>query len=399
MKVFIAATPAENPLVSRFTEKLLAIKDLPAGQREKLAGQAETLVNNEIYPAWREAIGALEAQRAAATDDAGLWRLKGGKAAYEYWVRRHTTTAMTPDQIHEIGLKQVAAIDVKIDALLTKLGRTQGSVKDRVAALKNDLAYANPTSEEARVLIMKDADVILRDAERRAVPLFAKTPKAPVTARPFPKFLEANAMANYTAPDSAGSRPGVVQIPLRMTFMTKFGLRTLVYHEGVPGHHFDIAQQVENKDWPTFIQIRAFGGSAARSEGWGLYAERLAVESGWYGDDIEGMIGQLDWEQFRARRLVVDTGLHAKHWTRQQAIDYGIEPSEVERYVVYPGQALAYMVGQMKILELRDKASKALGNRFSLKDFHAMVIDTGTVPLEILERQTDSFIAQAAAKR
>src|SRR5262249_55706353 len=160
--------------------------------------------------------------------------------------------------------------------------------------------------------------------------------------------------------------------PRRVSEMTKFGLRTTVYHETVPGHHFDNALRVENKDLPPFLQLRTFGQIPARGEGWGLYAEHLAAESGWYGNDLEGLLGQLYWEEFRARRMVVDTGLHAKHWTRQQAIDYGIEASEVERYVVYPGQAPSYMIGELKILELREKAKRTLGDKFSLKDFHNM---------------------------
>jgi uncharacterized protein (DUF885 family) len=174
--------------------------------------------------------------------------------------------------------------------------------------------------------------------------------------------------------------------------MTRFGLRSLVYHETVPGHHFQIALQVENTDLPRFRQIGAFGGISALVEGWGLYAERLASESGWYEGDLEGLLGQLDASLFRARRLVVDTGLHAKHWTRQQAIDYGIEASEVERYVVMPGQACSYMIGQLKIVELREKARQALGDKFSLKDFHNFILHTGTVPLEILERQVEAYI-------
>jgi uncharacterized protein (DUF885 family) len=168
--------------------------------------------------------------------------------------------------------------------------------------------------------------------------------------------------------------------------MTKFGLRSTVYHETVPGHHFQLALELEDSSLPRFRQLRVFGTISALTEGWALYAERIAAESGWYDGDPEGLLGQLNFELFRARRLVVDTGLHAKHWTRQQAIDYGIEPSEVERYVVYPGQACSYMIGELKIIELRDKAKKALGDQFSLQQFHDTVFDTGTVPLDTLER-------------
>jgi uncharacterized protein (DUF885 family) len=223
--------------------------------------------------------------------------------------------------------------------------------------------------------------------------LFDKTPRAPVEARPFPKFRESNAAANYTVPARDGSRPGIFQIPLRPSYLTKFGTRSLVYHETVPGHHFQLALELENDANPRFRQIRAFGGISALSEGWALYAERLAAETGWYEGDPEGLLGQMNDALFRARRLVVDTGLHTKGWTRQQAIDYGIEASEVERYVVNPGQACAYMIGQLKLVELRGKARDALGAKFSDKAFHNAVLGMGTAPLTMIEEQVDRYIA------
>jgi uncharacterized protein (DUF885 family) len=213
-----------------------------------------------------------------------------------------------------------------------------------------------------------------------------------VIAQPYPRFRENNAAASYNAPPLDGARPGTFQMPLRPSEMTKFGLRSLVYHETVPGHHFHIALAQEDPAIPKFRQIRAFGGISAITEGWALYAERLAAESGWYDNDLEGLLGQLDAALFRARRLVVDTGLHTKGWTRQQAIDYGIEASEIERYVVNPGQATAYMIGQLKIVELREKARMALGPRFSLQAFHNVVLGAGTVPLHILESLVDRHI-------
>jgi uncharacterized protein (DUF885 family) len=172
-------------------------------------------------------------------------------------------------------------------------------------------------------------------------------------------------------------------------------MRTLVYHEAVPGHHFQLAIQNEMTDLPRFRSSRLFGGISAHSEGWALYAEQLAAENHWYDGDPVGLLGQLDDELFRARRLVVDTGLHAMHWTRQQAIDYGIKASEVERYVVWPGQACSYKIGMLKILELRTKAQRELGDKFSIKEFHNVVLRTGTVPLAVLEAVIDDFIAAA----
>lgn len=390
MRQFIGPAPRENPFVSTFGQRIAAIKSIPDAKREQFGSEAEKIVRDQIYPEWREGIALLEPLIARVNDDAGLWRLKGGSQAYAYNLMRFTSTNLTADQIHQIGLQQVEHIEREMDTILRKLGRTQGSVKERVAKLKDDQSY--PLTEDGRKRIMADVEQILRDAERRSKLLFDKTPKAPVVAQPFPRFREANAAASYTAPAPDGSRPGTFQIPLRPERMTKFGLRTLVYHETVPGHHFQIALEMENSALPRFRQIRAFGGISALGEGWGLYAERLAAESGWYENDLEGLLGQLDAELFRARRLVVDTGIHAKRWTRQQAIDYGIEASEVERYVVNPGQACAYMLGQLKIIELREMAKKALGDRFSLKEFHNAVLNAGTVPLDLLERQIDLFV-------
>jgi Bacterial protein of unknown function (DUF885) len=269
--------------------------------------------------------------------------------AYETAIRycfgvstRRRKTAVPYLQWTPLPSGRVESIEGEMDQLLRRLGRAQGPVKNRVEKLGQDLTYANPASDESRAQIMGDIEIILRDAERRAALLFDKTPKTPVIAQPYPRFREANTAASYSIPPADGSRPGIFQFPLRIEMMTKFGLRSIVYHETVPSHHFDAAQQVENKGLPAFRQLGAFtalistgsgrpGSIPARGEGWGLYAEHLAAEAGWYDNDLEGLLGQLDFELFRARRLVVDTGLHAKHWTRQQAIDYGIEAAEVER--------------------------------------------------------------------
>ena len=396
MQQFVATPAAQNPFVTAFADRMAAAKDIPEAKREELRAAAERIAAAQVYPAWRNAIATLEPLAGRATDDAGLWRFRGGAEAYAYNLRRFTTTNLSANEIHQIGLREVARIEKEMDAILRRLGRTDGSVSDRIGQLEKELAY--PATEEGRTLIMADVERIMRDGERRAAEQFDRVPRAPVIARAYPRFREATAAASYSAPARDGSRPGTFQIPLRPSYMTKFGLRTLVYHETVPGHHFQIALDLENEANPRFRQIRALGGISALSEGWGLYAERLAAESGWYESDLEGQLGQLDAALFRARRLVVDTGLHAKRWTRQQAIDYGIEASEIDRYVVYPGQACAYMLGQLKIVELRDKAQRALGSRFSPKAFHNEVLMTGTVPLPILERQVDAYIRSVAGK-
>jgi uncharacterized protein (DUF885 family) len=391
MQSFAEMAPAQNPFVTVFADRVATIESLPAAKRERLRVEAEKVVASQIYPSWKRALAVLQAQAGRSTDDAGLWRLPGGPDAYAYFLGYFTTTRLTPNEIHEIGLMQVNRIEIEMDRLFRQIGRPDGSVKDRIEKLALDLQYPNPRSDQSREQIMRDIVGIIRDAERRAALLFDKRPVSPVVARPFPTFREANAAANYNPPAPDGSRPGTFQYPRRIENMTKFGLRSTVYHETVPGHHFHIALQVENKDLERFLQLRTFGGISAITEGWALYAERLAAESGWYGDDGEGLLGQLDAELFRARRLVVDTGMHSKKWTRQQSIDYGIEASEVERYVVYPGQACSYMMGQLKIIELREKAKQALGDRFSLRNYHNVVLTTGVVPLDILARAVEGY--------
>jgi uncharacterized protein (DUF885 family) len=398
MQEFSDVPPAQNPLVTAFTQRLGAANSVSAEKLEAMRAEAEKILAEQVYPAWKDGIATLKPLVDHATDDAGLWRFKGGSDAYAFYLARYTTTKLTPTEIHQIGLKQVTEIEAQMDALLRRLGRTEGSVKERIAKLQADLEYPNPTSEESRAAIMRNIDGILADALKRSALLFDKTPKSAVIAQPYPRFREANAAASYTPAPLDGSRPGTFQFPLRPERMTKFGLRSLVYHETVPGHHFQIALELENQSLPRFRQVRALGGISALGEGWALYAERLAAESGWYESDPEGQLGELNDQLFRARRLVVDTGLHAQHWTRQQAIDYGIEPSEVERYVMYPGQACSYMIGELKIVELREKTRKALGDHFSLQRFHDVVLNTGTVPLDLLEQQVDAYIRASGGR-
>jgi len=398
MRTFRDVAPDQNPLVTVLAQKMGAIEGMAPEQRTKLQAEATKLVGAQVYPAWDRAIKLLESLQPKATDDAGLWRFKGGDAAYKFFLSRFTTTTLTPEEIHQIGLKQVASIEGQMDTILKQLGRTEGPVRERIEKLRNDLRYPDPASDASRAAIMKDTNAFIEDALKRSQSLFDLQPKTKVIAQPFPRFREASAAANYNRAPLDGSRPAIFQIPLRDQRMTKFGLRSLVYHETVPGHHFQIALEQENTSLPRFRQARVLGGISALSEGWALYAEKLVAENGWYEGDPEGLLGMLDAQLFRARRLVVDTGLHAKHWTRQQAIDYGIEASEVERYVVNPGQACAYMIGQLKLLELRDKARNTLGPKFTPQAFHNVVLKTGTAPLDMVAGEVDRYIRTASGK-
>jgi uncharacterized protein (DUF885 family) len=232
---------------------------------------------------------------------------------------------------------------------------------------------------------------------KRAEPLFDLRPVAPCIVKRVPVFTEKNSSAHYTVPAKDGTRPGTFWAPLPGPVFRILYMRTLTYHEAIPGHHFQLALQQEMADLPRFRRDGVFGFISAHGEGWALYAEQLASEFGWYEGDPKGLIGQLEAELFRARRLVVDTGLHAMGWTRQQAIDYGLLASEVERYVAMPGQACSYKIGMLRILELREKARQALGDRFELKKFHNAVLRAGNVPLAVLENVVDDYITATLA--
>jgi uncharacterized protein (DUF885 family) len=396
MRSFAGMAPAQNPFVALYADKLATIKELDEPRRQRLRADAESLVKEQVYPAWGRAVALLESQQAKATEDAGLWRHKGGHAAYAYFLGNFTTTKLTAAQIHKIGRDEVARIEGLMDGLFRKLGRASGTVEQRIAQLKLDMQYPDPTSEASRAKIMADIQGILADALVRSKSLFDIQPKAPVVAVPTPTFREANAAANYNAPAPDGSRPGTFQYPRRVSNMTRFGLRSIVYHETVPGHHFQLALQQENESLPRFWKQRLFGGLSVATEGWALYAERLATEAGWYEGDIEGQLGQLDYELFRARRLVVDTGLHAMKWTRQQGIDYGIEASEVERYTVYPGQACSYMIGELNYVAMREEAKRTMGPRFTLNGFHDFVLQMGILPLDMQKQQLRAWAGARA---
>ena len=388
---FLADEPAKNVLVASLDERAAKVKDLSADDRAMFVAAAGKSTAESIIPAFRRARALLESQLPRATDEAGIWRLPGGDLAYANSLHRLTTTDMTAEQIHALGLKEVARIETEMDALLRPLGYTDGPIKERME--KMEAGLQPPAEPDPRPALLARYEEILRDAEKRAALIFDLRPQAPVVVKREPLFTEKSAAAHYTFPARDGSRPGIFWAPLPGPKFEIPEMRTLVYHEAVPGHHFQIALQNEMTSLPRFRRDRVFGFLSAHAEGWALYAEQLAAEQGWYDGDPTGHLGQLQDELFRARRLVVDTGLHTMHWTRQQAIDYGIKASEVERYVVWPGQACAYKVGMLKILELRAKAKRALNDKFSLKEFHNTVLRAGNVPLAVLEQVIDDYIA------
>jgi uncharacterized protein (DUF885 family) len=390
---FLEGGPAHNVLVTSFEERVGKVDELTAANRKALVAAAEKLVREEISPAFERARAMLLDQLPQTNSDAGLWRLPHGAEAYKYKLGYYTTVTLDSREIHQIGLFEVARIEEEMDALLRQLGYHDGGVQDRFKRLNADCQP--PSEPDPRPGLLARYEEILSDSLKRSQSLFDLQPKAACVVKREPPFTERTAAAHYSPPARDGSRPGVFWAPLPGPEFRVLNMRTLTYHEAIPGHHFQNALLQELAELPRFRQDAVFGRNSAYGEGWALYAEQLAVESGWYGDDLQGRIGQLEAELFRARRLVADTGLHMMQWTRQQAIDYGIPAVEVERYVVMPGQACSYKIGQLKIIELRQRAKQELGDRFDIRKFHNTLLQAGIVPLPVLESIVDEWIVAA----
>jgi uncharacterized protein (DUF885 family) len=348
-------------------------------------------VEEKILPAYGRTKSFLAEIHPKTTDEAGISRLPNGDAAYRSALASFTSTKLSPAEIHAIGLREVARIESTMDKHLRSLGFTEGSIETRMRAL--DKTFQLPAEPDPRPEILKRYNAMIRDAEKRSASLFNLMPRAPVEVRREPPLTEGSAAAHYSVPAPDGSKPGIFWVPMRGPTFDMIRMRSLSYHEAVPGHHFQLAIMQELEGLPKFRTQRIFGGGSAHSEGWALYTERLAVEQGWYEGDVPGLLGALGSELFRARRLVVDTGLHTKGWRRQQAIDYGIGAQEVERYVAWPGQATSYMMGMLRILELRDKAKAALGDQFNLPGFHDVILRAGSVPMDVMAQNIDTWIA------
>ncbi len=402
MTAFIGQPANENPLYTVFKDKLTKLEKVSARDRENLLAAAKTEITRTVYPAYQKFIAYFSALEQKATTDDGVWKLPEGGAYYANCLRSNTTTGYTPEQVHEIGLKEVRRIEGEMMAILEKLGyKDVENAPKNLAEFGKEERFLYPNTDEGRLAGLAEYQRILDEMNAGLDPYFAVRPKAALKVERVPEFREkASAGAYYQPGDLSGRRPGVFYANLRdMKEVHKFGMKTLAYHEGIPGHHFQLAIAQELKGVPFFRRMVPF---TAYVEGWALYAEKLAREIGFYKDDPYGELGCLDSELFRAVRLVVDTGIHHKKWTREQAIEY-MEAhtasahesivSEIERYIVMPGQACAYKIGEIKMVELRDKAKKALGDKFDLRKFHDVVLKSGSMPLNILERVVDAYIA------
>lgn len=388
---FLKPSAAENVFVTSLTERSAGLKDLTPEARSAAIARATSIVETKVRPAYARVQAFMAEIHPVTTDMAGISRLPNGAAAYARALENFTSTKLSADQIHTIGLREVARIEAEMDKHLRSLGLSEGGIEARMKQL--DARFQPKGEGDPRPGIIASYNEMVRDAERRSAPLFNLKPRAPVDVRRVPPMTEPSAAAHYSMPAPDGTRPGIFWVPLVGPTFPMIRMRSLSYHEAVPGHHFQLAIQQEMKDLPKFRSQRIFSGGSAHSEGWALYTERLAVEQGWYEGDVPGLLGALGSELFRARRLVADTGLHTKNWTRQQAIDYGMGVQETERYIVWPGQANAYMIGMLRILELRQKAHTELGDKFSLPAFHDLVLGAGSVPLDVLGNLVDNWIA------
>ena len=388
--------PARHPLVLALAAKA---REAGLAQVDDLAKRAAALVADGVLPANARLAAKLQSLRAGASDEPGIWRLPQGDALYQAMILHMTDTTLSPRQIHDLGLSEVARILGEMDAILRAEGYTEGSVGQRMATLTGDgrFRYSNDAAGKARLLA--DANAQLAEIAPLLPQWFGTLPPQQVVVRAVPEQAEGSSSGGfYDAPALDGSRPGTYWINLRDTAtLPSFKLKTLTYHEANPGHHLQAAfgMGVGTPVIATALYSNAFG------EGWGLYAEALAKEMGLYAKDPYGDLGRLQDELWRAVRLVVDTGMHSLRWSRKQAIDYaiataGVHPleaeAEVDRYAVWPGQALGYKVGMLEIQRLRRVAQEALGERFDVRAFHVEVLKDGAVPLQVLESKVQRWI-------
>jgi len=402
MNKFVEQPIEENILYTSLDKKISEAEGISEQERNRLLAGAKANIKSYVHPAYRLFIDYFTGLAGKAGTDDGFWRLPKGDVAYQQSLKFFTTTSYSADEIHNIGLAEVDRIQAEIMAILLAEGyNTEDGFSAAIEALAADEKFYYPDTDEGRKQILEDYQKILDEISVGLDDAFRIRPEAGMEVVRIPEFKEKTSPgAYYQQPSIDGSRPGRFFANLYDIKATpKYGMRTLAYHEGIPGHHFQIALAMELEGMPFFRRMSPF---TAYTEGWALYTERLAWELGFQQDPFDN-IGRLQAELFRAVRLVVDTGIHHKRWTREQAIDYmktntGMAQtdvvSEIERYIVMPGQATSYKVGMMKILELREKAKNALGPQFDLRDFHDVVLKNGAVPLDILERLIDRYIAE-----
>ena len=389
----------QNPLVEDFKAKLDKL-ELDDSLRADLLAQLNQALAEQFAPAYRELIVTLQALGERSEGNFGVWSLPNGAAYYANALKRITTTDMTPDQIHQLGLDEVARIQDEMRGIMQQVG-FEGDLQAFFEFMRSDPQFYLPDTDEGRQAYLDEATRVIDEMEGRLDELFYSKPKARVMIKAVEAFREKSAgRAFYQRPAEDGSRPGTYYANLyRMQDMPTYDLEALAYHEGIPGHHMQGTISQEQQGLPMF---RRHGGYTAYSEGWGLYSEYIPKEMGLYSNPYSDF-GRLSMEIWRACRLVVDTGLHHKRWTREEAIDYltantsssvVANTKAIERYMIMPGQATAYKVGMLKILELREKARTALGDQFDIRGYHELVLSNGAVPLNVLETLVDDWVAE-----
>ena len=400
---FIEYTDEEHPLFTQFDRKIQEI-NLTNEDRSMLKENLKNAIRTSVTPGFQLLLDFMTEKRISANKNDGVWSLPKGDDYYELRIREYTTTDYTPEQIHQMGLDEVNRISKRMSEILTDLGYDANkNVGEIMNALNENPKFLYADTPDRKEIVISDYTEMVNEAIEVMTDYFYSMPKSPVIVKAVPEYSEKTAAGGYyQAPALDGSRPGVFYANLYDIKQTPtYSMRTLTYHEATPGHHHQIAHSLENEDLTLY---RRFGyGTSAFSEGWALYAERLALEAG-LAENPYDELGILQSEIFRAVRLVVDTGLHYKKWTREEAMEYmkaitGMSDTEVrveiERYIVWPGQALSYKVGMIKILELRDKAKTLLGDKFNIKDFHSAVLDHGNPPLFVVEKMVNKMIEEA----
>ncbi len=374
--------------------------EIGAPDREELLAAARAALTDIVKPAYQRFIDLMTDLGAATRDNNGVWSLDETGAYYQYLLNYYTNTDMSADQIHDLGLKEVARIHGEMETIKSRVG-FEGTLQQFFEFMRSDDQFYYPNTDDGRAAYLEEARAIIERMDARLDDIFAVKPKAELVVRRVEPFRErAGGKAFYMSAAPDGSRPGVYYANLMdMTQMPKYQMEALAFHEGIPGHHMQIAIANELEEMPRF---RRYTGYTAYIEGWGLYSEYLPKEMGFYEDPYSDF-GRLAMELWRACRLVVDTGLHHKRWSKEQAIAYLFDntpnPEDdvvkaIERYLVFPGQATAYKIGMLKILELREQARQSLGEDFDIREFHDVILRSGSVPLPLLEELVGAYIAK-----
>lgn len=388
-----------NALLTDFSTKVGSLKELDEASKKELITKASDALVTSVKPAYEKLIAYWNELEKKATDDDGIWKLTDGDAFYDAALKLTTTTDLTSDEIHEIGLKEVARIHGEMKVIMKKVNFKNDNLQDFFDFMRIDKQFYYPNTAEGKEAYRVKAVKIIDDMKKEIDKLFLTKPKADIEVKPVEAFREKSAGgAFYEEPALDGSRPGRYYINLyNMADQATYQMEALAYHEGIPGHHMQIAiaQELTN-----IAKFRMHGGNTAYVEGWALYSELVPKEIGFYQDPYSDF-GRLAMELFRAARLVVDTGIHRKKWTRQKALTYfkentpnpeGDNKKEIERYIVWPSQATGYKIGMIKILDLREKAKTKLGNKFDIREFHDVVLTSGPVPMNVLEEMVNTWV-------